>query len=304
MSAPRRGRGKSKKNLDLIEASISIFEEIQPATIRACCYRLFTLGLIPSMDKKHTSRVSVQLTDAREADDLPWEWVVDETRRPESVAMWESPEARFEDAVLSYRKDYWQDQEEWIEVWSEKGTVRGTLAPVPDKYGITFRVFHGFNSATVMHDVAEMTMDSDKNLTVLYVGDYDPSGMCMSEMDIPSRLARYNGEAEIVRLAIAPQDITPESNLPGFPVTDKAKDPRYKWFRDNYGAKCWELDAMSPVTLRDRVEAAILDRLDCAAWDHMIKVETAERETLKKVVESYKSISGLVQKYSRGASTE
>ena len=36
------------------------------------------------------------------------------------------------------------------EVWSEKGTVRGVLAPTLDKYGVGFRPVHGFSSATTV----------------------------------------------------------------------------------------------------------------------------------------------------------
>jgi hypothetical protein len=170
-------RGKAQKNMALIDAAIRIFEEIHPASVRACCYQLFGEGLIPSMDRKHTARVSKQLTDAREAGDLPWEWVVDETRRAESISQWKDTQHLFDCAVDGYRRNYWQDQPEWVEVWSEKGTVRGTLAPVLDEYGVTFRVMHGFSSATVMHDIAKMSANSEKQLTVLYVGDRDPSGM-------------------------------------------------------------------------------------------------------------------------------
>ena len=42
-----------------------------------------------------------------------------------------------------------------VEVWSEKGTVRGVLAPILDEYGVGFRVMHGFSSATTVHDIAE-----------------------------------------------------------------------------------------------------------------------------------------------------
>ena len=38
---------------------------------------------------------------------------------------------------------------------SEKGTIRGVLAPVLDQYAVGFRVMHGFSSATSVHDVAE-----------------------------------------------------------------------------------------------------------------------------------------------------
>jgi hypothetical protein len=39
-----------------------------------------------------------------------------------------------------------------VEVWSEKGTVRGVLDPVLKEYGVGFRVMHGFGSATSVYD--------------------------------------------------------------------------------------------------------------------------------------------------------
>ena len=77
-------------------------------------------------------------------------------------------------------------------MWSEKGTIRGVLAPVLDQYAVGFRVMHGFSSATSVHDVADD--DDGRDLIALYVGDYDPSGLFMSEQDLPSRLAEYDGE--------------------------------------------------------------------------------------------------------------
>lgn len=56
------GRGKSRKTIALISAASRILEEIQPASIRAVCYRLFTIGVISSMKKSETNKVSTQLT--------------------------------------------------------------------------------------------------------------------------------------------------------------------------------------------------------------------------------------------------
>ena len=80
------GRGKSKQTLGLIAAAWRILAEIQPASIRAVCYRLFTLHIITSMSKNETNKVSTQLTWAREHDIIPWAWIVDETRAPERVS--------------------------------------------------------------------------------------------------------------------------------------------------------------------------------------------------------------------------
>ena len=40
------GRGKSSASLALIDAAARILEEIQPASVRSVCYRLFTEGRI------------------------------------------------------------------------------------------------------------------------------------------------------------------------------------------------------------------------------------------------------------------
>jgi hypothetical protein len=75
----------------------------------------------------------------------------------------------------------WALQPALVEVWSEKGTVRGTLAPVLNAYGVGFRVMHGFAPATIVHEIAEAHGASDRPLLPLYVGDWDPSGLYMSE---------------------------------------------------------------------------------------------------------------------------
>lgn len=294
----KHGRGKAQKSLDLIDAAFKILEEIQPATVRAVCYRLFVLMRIESMSKGETGKVSKQLTWAREEGVIPWAWIVDETRAPESIAQWNNPEEVIRAACAQYRKDYWQAQANRVEVWSEKGTVRGTLAPVLDKYGVTFRVMHGYGSATVLHDIAEETAANDKPLTVLYVGDWDPSGMNMSEHDLPERLDRYGGRATIVRVALDQFDV---GGLPSFDAETKRGDSRYRWFVDNHGPRFWELDALSPVILRKRVEDRILGLLNIDAWNHAIGIEAAERESMKTVLTSWKRISRQVPKCSPGA---
>lgn len=292
-----RGRGKSRKSIALISAAAEILREIQPATVRAVCYRLFIRGLIPSMSKNHTNAVSTQLVWAREQGAIEWDWIVDETREAERISTWNDPAEIIEAAVRGYRKNYWSTQPNWLEVWSEKGTVRGTLAPVLDKYGVTFRVMHGYGSATSLHSIAEETLRSEKPLEILYVGDWDPSGLHMSAIDLPNRLDRYGANAFIRRVALGEGDVT-AGGLPSFEAESKRGDPRHQWFVKHYGLRCWELDALSPVHLRDRVEAEILCLLDTDAWDHAIKIETAERESMACILREWPTFSRQVQKFS------
>jgi hypothetical protein len=304
MNSPKRqGRGKSKQSIALVTAATVILAEIQPATVRAVCYRLFIDKLIPNMSKASTDKVSKNLVWARETGLISWGWIVDETREAERISTWGNPEEIIEAAVSCYRKDYWAMQPKWVEVWSEKGTIRGTLAPVLKKYGVTFRVMHGYGSATSINSIATETAANDKHLTVLYVGDWDPSGMQMSSVDLPDRLQRYGGAATIKRVALDACDVQGDTKLPHFEATTKGKDPRYKWFIERYGHRCWEVDALSPPVLRERVEAEILALLDVDAWQHARKIEDAETESMRSVLGTWKSIARQALKYSPGAAT-
>ncbi len=282
------GRGKAQKSLDLIDAAHEILDEIQPATVRAACYRLFVAGIIDSMEKRNTSKVSVQLTWAREQGIIPWSWVVDETREAECVPSWDDPAAFAQAVSRQYRRDNWCHQNTLVEVWSEKGTMRGTLAPVLNEYGVTFRVMHGFTSATSAYDAAQMIADeAHRDVIIFYVGDWDPSGLFMSEIDLPNRLLKYGAEPDtFVRLALIETDIA-DGDLPSFQASDKRKDPRYHWFVDRYGSRCWELDALSPVVLRDRLEAAIRTEIDWDAWRRCQLAEQAETACLTQVLTTW-----------------
>ena len=297
----KKSRGKSKASLELIDASIKILEAIQPCSVRAVCYQLFMKKLITDMSKNSTGAVGKQLVYARENGLIPWAWIVDETREAETIASWDSPESIIQVAVKSYRKDYWEMQPRRVEVWTEKGTIRGTVAPILKKYGVTFRVMHGYGSATSLNSIAEETQSSDKPMTVFYIGDHDPSGRHMSEIDLPERLARYGGQATIVRLALDDSDIQADSKLPWFPASDKTNDSRHDWFAKKFGQRCWEVDALSPPVLRDRLDEAIADMLDLDAWIHAVRIEQAEVDSMQSILGNWKrTISSPAAKYSPG----
>jgi len=282
-----KGRGMAQRSLDLIEEMRSTVAVIQPVTGRGVGYKLFTAGLIPSMARAEMQRVYRLLRVAREQGDIPWEWIVDETRELEICSTWTDPAAFVRTVSRAYRRDFWQQQPHRVLVVSEKGTVRGVLAPVLNELGVGFRVMHGFSSATAVYDIAQD--DDGRPLIILYVGDYDPSGMFMSEVDLPERLANYGGDhVRVKRIALTEE----HHDLPSFPASDKKKDPRYRWFVENYGERCWELDALDPNDLRALVDDAIRAEIEPVAWNRCAAVEKAERESLRHVLDSWKGGNG------------
>lgn len=269
------GRGKSSATLRFEEAILAIVAERSPITVRGVCYALFTRGLIRSMATNETGRVSRVMTDMRESGALDWTQIVDGSRAVERVSAWRDPSSIINAAVRGYRRNYWQDQPYLVEVWSEKSTVQGVLAPVLNEYGVTFRVMKGFGSFTAVRQAAEdsLRIDDGQQGVVLYLGDRDPSGMFMSEVDLPARLDRYDSEWTFERIAVQEFD-TP--GMPSFDVASKTSDNRASWYLDRYGSRCYELDAMNPNDLRERVTEQIETYLDLPAWERSKDVERAE----------------------------
>jgi hypothetical protein len=152
---------------------------------------------------------------------------------------------------------------------------------VLDEYGVPFEVTHGHTSTTVVHDAAEVA--DGRPLIVLYVGDWDPSGLHMSEVDLPKRLKRYGGDHVILkRIALVSED------LPDLPsVCPNPRDTRTKWFRAQYGERCYELDAMRPNDLRQRVEEEIVAQIEPEAWDRCARAQEAEQQSLEAVLDRW-----------------
>ncbi len=297
------GRGRSARSKALIARSEEILQEIRPATVRAVCYRLFSEGLIPSMEKSQTNKVSGLLARAREEGTIPWEWIVDNTRTPRLPNVFASPRSFAKAAQDSLHLDPWESQQVRVQVWSEKDTVSGTLQPVLNRFSVRFRVNRGFTSATAINDIVnEIYAEPDpRPLVALYVGDYDPSGLYMSEKDLPRCISEYGFHDELGpvegfftlrRVALVEADLKDLEDL-SFPVSDKASDPRYSWYRKKTRrSRAWELDAMSPVALRERVAEAIAEYIEPEAWDRVLAGERAVQQSFDAVLTGWTAIQG------------
>lgn len=275
----KRGeRGPGAKKVRILEQAIRIIERGAPMTVRGVCYKLFVAGAIPSMARAETAKISRLLVQARERGQVAWSDIVDESRQIERLSSWDNLADFARSIQRSYRRDYWASQPYNLQVWSEKATVAGVLRPVLDTWGVPFMAAHGFGSATTLHDLAAESAADRRTTIILYVGDHDPSGMYMSEEDIPNRMTRYGGRVVLTRVALTAEDVR---GLPDFPANPD--DPRFKWYAEPYGLRAWELDAMDENELRARVSSEIERYIDQAAWERTRLVEAAEQNTVRQV---------------------
>ena len=293
-----QGKHVSTKRLEM--AIIAILGEQHPATVRYPHYGLlsFNDALVREVHQNTRSgyqRVSKIITDLRRAGRIPWEWIVDKTRPTYRPSVWQNPKEYGKAIKCSYRKDYWQDQPALVEIWSEKDTISGVIAPVTDELGITVRVGRGFDSTTGVHDIAAHFQRVRKPKHVFYLGDHDPDGRCIEESIRQRVLDLGSGPFAMRRLAIDVGDIK-RFNLPPMRIKrfgsdhEKAglpKSSRAKAFLRKYRDETVELDALPPDVLRRRVKRAIEELIDWQRWNLAINAEEAELESIEDFVRKW-----------------
>jgi hypothetical protein len=234
--------------------------------------------------------VSNALTKARDDGRVDYDWIVDRSRAtymPDHYKNLADFAETLEWSCKQYRRDYWQDQPSYVEIWCEKDAVTGSIEEVREEYGVIVEAQRGFNSTTNVHNIAERLLqkkEEGKHLHVLYLGDWDPSGAEI-QADVERRVTQWERDRidlfdfRLHRVAIFKEDIA-AFKLP--PLKVKISDSRAAKFVRRHGDYAVELDALPPTELRARLRRAIDSVIDRDAWDRALLVEEAQRKTCQQ----------------------
>lgn len=269
---------KHAKTLRILGAAGGILCEDHPMTVRQVYYQLVSRQVIEN-NRASYQAVSNILVDARKTGAIPWEWIEDRLRRPRSVPMWDDP-ASFADAcVRAYRRDVWSTQNGMVECWLEKDALSGIFEGILDPFGVTLCVGRGYDGWDSIHNAAERYGDGD-GVTVLYFGDFDPSGEDMVR-SLRERLGELGSEPEIVKVALVREDID-RYHLP--PDFTKASDTRRAGFVAKWGDVSVELDALPADVLRARIESEVRSLMDLDALASVRSKEMHDREAIRSAL--------------------
>jgi hypothetical protein len=279
-------RDVSKQRLAV---AIQVLREQHPMTVRQVYYQLVARQVLPNKVTMYQA-VSELLRDARKSGDIPWEWIEDRLRRPRTVGMWSDLSSFAETVRRAYRRDVWATQPNYIEVWLEKDALSGIFEDVLRDYGVTLNVGRGFDGWDSIRNAGDRYIEHD-GATILYFGDFDPSGEDMVR-SLRERIDEYleiadepfgDGivDVEIIKCALTAADIA-RYNLP----SDFAKktDSRAKKFIAKHGDVSVELDALPVAVLRDRLQSEVAERLDLDALEKVKETEDAERVRLVELL--------------------
>lgn len=262
----------------LLELARSILANDHPMTVRQVYYQLVARQVIRNNDGQY-KRVSRLLVEGRKDGTIPWNWVEDRLRRPRSVSMWDDLADFAQTAVRAYRRDVWQSQPNYVETWLEKDALSGIFEDILRAYGVTLNVGRGYDGWDSIRNAAGR-MRYGAGVTILYFGDFDPSGEDMAR-SLADRLAFFDCYPEIIKCALTAEDIT-RYNLPPDPA--KRSDSRAAEFIAKNGDVSVELDALPGAVLRQRIRQEIETRLDLDALAEVQQIERDERQKLLEML--------------------
>lgn len=266
------------KTRALLEVARAVLAVHHPQTVRQCYYQLVSRQVLEN-NRGQYQAVSKLLVEARRTGAIPWEWIEDRNRRPRHVSMWEGLADFAEVARRSYRRDVWATQPAYVEVWLEKDALSGIFEDALDPYGVTLQVGRGFDGWDSIHNAAQRyrrRSSGGQAVTVLYFGDFDPSGEDMVR-SLRERLAECGARPELVKCALTPADLARYDLPPDFA---KPSDSRTAKFVAQHGNVSVELDALPLDVLRDRLVDEVDARMDAGALAAVEATEEQERARL------------------------
>jgi hypothetical protein len=252
---------------DLMTASSEIIDEYYPdkMTLRQVYYQLVSRLILENKQTAY-KRLSAVLVEARETGVIEWDAIEDRSRHilgSPSLNDIDDPEDSASN-IVSYVQtsqgisaDKWLYQDWYVEVWLEKQALEGVFDSVTGMMEVVLMPGRGYSSATFLKEAAERLQTAeaeDKNLAVLYFGDYDPSGMDI-ERYVKDKMVEHGINLDhFSRIALTLDQIK-EHNLP--PVPAKKTDSRRDAFVAIHGDMAVELDALNIKVLKALIKDAI-----------------------------------------------
>lgn len=247
-------------------------------TVRQLFYQMVGPQLIEKTEKEYNNTVVRLATQLRRSGEMPYSWLADNTRWMRKPQSHNSLTTFLDEQQTLYRRDLWQDQDAYVEIWLEKDALAGVLMQSTRYWDVPLMVCRGYASVSFLHSAAETIQDVGKPAFLYYFGDCDPSGR-----DIPRAVERSLREmapdADITFEVVAVTDEQIESfQLPTRPT--KSTDSRSK----NFDGESVEVDAIPPKELIRMCSSCIEQHISEPALARHRLIEKAERTTLTQIV--------------------
>jgi len=272
-----------RRTLKAAVALLDIACAEQPITLRGLFYRAVSAGLYPDTSQRHYEQCGQIVLKLRRTGLLPYQWIVDSTRRRLKPSSWSGLDDYAETVANAYRRDLWARQKDYIEFFIEKDAMAAVIEPVTAEYDVHLNVIRGSVSETFAWNVAAEWNSIQKPIFAYYLGDHDPSGLQIEE-NLEYKLRNFGGYADIEwnRIAIT-DDQFDRSDLLGFPVKPTIQRSVRDEYIIQYGDRCVEIDALPASEVRELVEETIESHINAGEWAKLQETERLERESIRSL---------------------
>jgi len=235
--------------------------------------------------------LSKLISEGRMAGLIDWLAIEDRTRSSYANQHWTKPSEMIEVALNAYAIDKWSNQPHYVEVWVEKEALEQVLEKACRPLDVRFFACRGYGSQSAFWDAGYYRLkkqrEAGKEVHILHLGDHDPSGMDMSR-DILRKMQMFSdGSVHVQRVALNMAQVE-KFDLPPDPA--KSTDPRFKDYAEKFGEESWELDALPPEILVDRISRAVLQFRDEKLWERANDEEQKGLRTLSALKENFADV--------------
>jgi hypothetical protein len=310
-----RPQQKTLRRMAQVLEILSEYEQQLPLTIRQIFYRLVARYEYEKTINAY-SNLSQMLTTARRArwetneGMLLFEAIRDDSFTAETASFFKD-EAEFWQAVRNTAKrlrlDRMIGQERRLALWCESAGMIPQMRRLADPYGITVYNSGGFDKVTGKYEVAKAFSFTalKQPITVLHIGDHDPSGIHIFEtlsddvIAFAQTLAEENDfdapDIEFVRVAVIPEqahDLALPTALPN--ANDQRRFDEFvvrhsslfgPEYLDNDPDESWQAEALDPATLAQIVNDAIKSHINEVTLTILKEHEAKLREAVQKKLE-------------------
>jgi hypothetical protein len=246
--------------------------EEYPITVRHLFYRLVALGKIPKTERAYAGLIKF-LTKWRRSGQIKWSAFADSTRWHIKSATWDSMADSLANTAATYRRNLWNNQKSYVEIWCEKGAMAAILSRAADPFGVPVFVARGFASLSSLYSAAETFqgyIDAGKSCVIYHFGDHDPSGVAACDSIQRAFRDDFKVDVKFVRAAVTREQIRRLKLL----TRPTKKSPHANSWK---GGDSVELDSMPPGEIAKLVEACIANHIDQRAWEMEKDIEDSER---------------------------
>jgi hypothetical protein len=266
------------------EAIKSILKADHPQTVRQVFYQLVARGVIEKTENEYQCTVIRLLSELRLDGRIPWDWIIDESRRSRVTQTFDNIGDALRDAAEYYRRSALRDCSDYIEIWSEKEALAGIIYDEASEYDVPVIVSKGMPSLTQVHGSfcsVKRAARAGKRSYIYQFGDHDPTG-CLIPKTIEARLREFCDKHRcayptVERIALTDEQIE-QYGLPTRPTKREGNRHAHKFEGDSV-----ELDALPSGELRELVRECIERHISPVALETLREAEQSEREILEQL---------------------